>query len=453
MPANVRKATVPRYHGTRWIRNGLPKSTEAWLHDGKPSIPKHQSPYQQVRRAVREAVKHQPWQPPKQPIYFIADPHADAEAFNASLVASGGIRKTGPALSDIALTKSGREALFIIGGDCLDKGPSNLQLLHAIRQLMDTGAKVKLLGGNHDVRLLVGIRAMMLKRHTLTEHLFVRMGPKVIPLLKEVHDIYLDHDKALRGIPSDKRCRHKLFPSDRWFEEFPEAATSLLSKPAIDRELSRMRHKVDGFEYACQAAGLSMRQVYATAQKCRDLFFAHHGEFRWFVKHMQLTHRAGSFLFVHAGLDDRIAKKLEKHSIKHLNKLFHRQLQRNPFKFYYGPVANTMRTKYRRVDLPLTSQGVERVYRQGIHAIVHGHRNRKHGQRIMLRQGLLHFECDTTLDRNTRAKEGLRGYGAGVTIIDPQGRVIGVSTDYPNAKVFDPTALLKPHRKRSHATR
>ena len=36
----------------------------------------------------------------------------------------------------------------------------------------------------------------------------------------------------------------------------------------------------------------------------------------------------------------------------------------------------------------------------------------------------------------------------GVTIVDPQGRVIGVSTDYPNAKVFDPTALLKPHRKR-----
>lgn len=448
MPANARKATVPRYHGKRWIRNGLPTGTEAWLHDGMPSVPKHQSPYQKVRRAVRDAVKHQPWQPPKRPIYFFADPHADAEAFNASLVASGGIRKSGPAFSDIALTKAGREALFIIGGDCLDKGPSNLQLLYAIRQFMDTGAKVKLLGGNHDVRFLVGIRAMMLKRHTLTEHLFVRMGPKVIPLLKEIHDTYVDQKKALRGVPGDKRCRRTLFPSDRWFEEFPRAAAPLLSEPAIDRELTRMRRKVDGFEHACQGAGLSMRQVYATAQKCRDLFFARHGEFSWFVKRMQLTHRAGSFLFVHAGLDDRIAKKLEKHGIKHLNKLFRHQLHHHPFKFYYGPVANTMRTKYRRIDLPLTSQGVERVYRQGIHAIVHGHRNRKHGQRIMLRQGLLHFECDTTLDRNSRAKEGMRGYGAGVTIIDRRSHVIGVSTDYPNTKVFNPAALLKPHRRR-----
>ena len=209
-----------------------------------------------------------------------------------------------------------------------------------------------------------------------------------------------------------------------------------------------MRQKVDGFEQACQLAGLSMRQVFATAQKCRELFFTHRGEFSWFFKRMQLTHRAGSLLFVHAGLDDRIATMLEKHSIAHLNKRFRHQLEHDPFEFYYGPIANTMRTKYRRVDMPLTSQGVKCVHRQGIHAIVHGHRNRKHGQRIMLREGLLHFECDTTLDRNSRAKEGMRGYGAGVTIIDPLGHVIGISTDYPHAKVFHPDALLKANRKR-----
>jgi hypothetical protein len=313
---------------------------------------------------------------------------------------------------------------------------------------MDTGARVKLLAGNHDVRLLVGIRAMTLQRDPRTEHLFVRMGPKVVPLLREIHDTYLRHKKALHGVPDNKTCRRRLYPSARWFDEFPDVAGWLMPQQTIDRELTRMRRKVDSFERACDAAGLSMRQVYATALKCRELFFTRDGEFSWFFRRMQLTHRAGSLLFIHAGLDDRIATTIEEHGIGHLNKLFHQQLKHDPFEFYYGPIANTIRTKYRRVDMPLTPQGVKRVYRQGIHAVVHGHRNRKHGQRIMLRQGMIHFECDTTMDRNSRAREGLRGYGAGVTIIDPAGRIVGISTDYPHAKVFDPGGLLKPIRKR-----
>ena len=41
----------------------------------------------------------------------------------------------------------------------------------------------------------------------------------------------------------------------------------------------------------------------------------------------------------------------------------------------------------------------------GMHAIVHGHRNVTRGQRIMLRVGLLHVECDTCVDANTRAQD------------------------------------------------
>ena len=158
---------------------------------------------------------------------------------------------------------------------------------------------------------------------------------------------------------------------------------------------------------------------------------------------MQLLYREGSFLFIHAGFDDRIINTVEEESFRFLNRLFRKQIKHDLFEFYYGPLANTMRTKYRDVDMPLTHHGVERAYRQGVHAVVHGHRNRTHGQRIMLRQGMIHIESDITMDRNSRKKEGLDGYGVGVTIIQPEGQVVGISTDYPYAKVFEPDQIIQ----------
>jgi NhaP-type Na+/H+ and K+/H+ antiporter len=173
------------------------------------------------------------------------------------------------------------------------------------------------------------------------------------------------------------------------------------------------------------------------------LFLKPKGEFAWFFRDMQLLYRSGSFLFIHAGLDDRIINLVEEQSFAYLNRLFRQQIKHDLFEFYYGPLANTMRTKYREVDMPLSHHGVERAYRQGVHAIVHGHRNRTSGQRIMLRQGMIHIESDITMDRNSRRKEGLENYGAGVTIIRPEGQVIGISTDYPFAKVFEPHTYLQ----------
>ena len=111
------------------------------------------------------------------------------------------------------------------------------------------------------------------------------------------------------------------------------------------------------------------------------------------------------------------------------------------FEFYYGPLANATRTKYREIDMPLSHRGVGRMHRLGIHAVVHGHRNRSAGQRIMVRRGMLHFECDVTMDRNLRRREGLDGPGAGVTIFRPEGRVVAISADHPLAKVFEPDAM------------
>ncbi|MET0103152.1 MAG: metallophosphoesterase [Sedimenticola sp.] len=445
---------LPNYRGSRWIRDGLPTRGEPWQLGKRQSIGKDRSNHHALVEVLERAISHAPWKWPKRPIYFLADPHADAEAFTASLVASGGVRKTGPDILDIKLTGEGRKALFIIGGDCLDKGPSSLELLRSVRNLMDAGARVKLLAGNHDVRLLMGIRAMDLERDPTTEHLFVRMGPKVVPLLKEIHDQYLNGDKnALRGLPGNKECRRKLYPSKRWFDDFPKEAAWLMPDAGIERELTRMRKKLKSFEVACRDADLSMRDVYATALKCRELFLEPGGEFAWFFRDMQLLCLEGSFLFIHAGLDDRITNLIKEEGIGYLNNLFRKQIKHDLFEFYYGPLANTMRTKYREVDMPLTHHGIERAYRQGVHAIVHGHRNRTNGQRIMLRQGMIHIESDITMDRNTRKKEGMDGYGVGVTIVRPEGQVIGISTDYAYAKVFEPETLIQPQAKRAYATK
>ena len=436
--------TLPKYRGLKWIRSGLPTTSEAWLLGKQLSASKDRANHHALKDVLQHAVSHHPWQWPKCPVYFLADPHADAEAFNASLVASGGICKKGPGDDDIKLTAAGRRAVFVIGGDCLDKGPSNLNLLRAIRKLKDLGACVKLLAGNHDVRLLMGLRSMSLERDITTEHLFVRMGPKIIPLLNEIQSNYLKDGKhRLRGIPHLRECRRKLFPSPQWFKRFPKQASWLMPDHAIERELARLRKKVDVFEDACLEAGLTLRDVYATAVKCEQLFLKPKGEFAWFFKDMQLLHREGSFLFIHAGLDDRITHLIEEESVGYLNKLFRKQIKHDLFEFYYGPLANTMRTKYRDHDMPLTPHGVTRAYRQGIHVVVHGHRNRTSGQRIMLRQGMIHIESDITMDRNSRKKEGLDHYGVGVTIIHPKGQIMGISTDYPYAKVFTPETYIQ----------
>ena len=203
------------------------------------------------------------------------------------------------------------------------------------------------------------------------------------------------------------------------------------------REVRKLRTKIRQFDADIKRAGLSLRMVYAAAMKWQELFLHPKGEFAWFYKHMQLCYRSGSLLFLHAGIDDRIATVLSRKSWQHLNKKFHKLMFDDPFDFYYGPFANIMRTKYRNIDRPLTRSGVKKIHKKGIRVLVHGHRNLLHGQRLMLRKGLLNVECDTTLDRNSRKKEGLKGPGAAVTIIRPEGYILGISTDYPYIKVFE----------------
>jgi hypothetical protein len=433
---------IPRYKGISWVEASLPGQGQVWMLGKQRSVKKdayHSAGYAQE---MRKAVGQEPWKWPKRPLYFISDMHADADAFFASLVASGGVKKTGPRDKDFKLTREGRKACFLIGGDCFDKGPSTLRLLSVIRLLIDRGGKVQLLAGNHDIRMLVGIRSIGLEPDPRNDHFFIRMGPKMVPFLSEIRDRYLQGKDALKGVPDSRECHRLLYPPKSWSREFPKLAVWTMPEKTIEREVEKLRSKVEGFDMACKKAGLSIRMVYAAVRKWQALFLHSKGEYAWFYKRMQLGYREGSFIFVHAGLDDHMAKLISEKGMEYINRKFRKQMYSDPFDFYYGPMANIIRTKYRTIDRPLTRHGVKLLRKKsGVHAIVHGHRNLLHGQRVMLRKGIVNFECDTTLDCNSRKKEGLAGPGAAVTIFRPEGLVMGVSSDYPYIKIFEPALI------------
>ncbi len=415
---------------------------EVWqLGKPRPGKPLSLKRLALLRNALHQTQRHGPWQWPQRPVIFISDPHADAQAFEASLRASGCVDEAA------RLTTFGRSARIIIGGDCLDKGPSNIRMLRSLKTLLDSDADVTLLAGNHDIRLLLGLQSLRLPRTLEHEHLFLRMGPKVVPLLAEVFAQQLGR-RIADDTPDAASCRQKLYPRDDWEEAFSHAYRNSLNADALEREVCGIRRKRQRFEQACSDAGMDWRAIYATAQHCLKLFLQPGGEFYWFFNSMKLFARDGSFLFVHAGLDDDMAKQLGKHPLQVINHRFQQALLEQPFRSYFGPMANSLRTKYRGSNLPLSKKGVALAHKAGIYAVVHGHRNRLNGQRLMLRQGLIHVEADITLDRHSRRKEGLQGIGVGLTLIEPSGRVVGYSNDYPRAKIFQPHALL--HRSVSN---
>lgn len=390
-----------------------------------------------MKRSIKKGLR---W--PKRPVVFITDPHADAHAFEASLIAAGVTQQMDAGLCQLKLTKKGRQSEIIIGGDCLDKGPSNLLLLRSVKQLYSLNARVTLLAGNHDLRLFMGLLAQARKTDIGNQHFFVRMGKKVIPLFKEVFEHYLADKNWQKNIPDEDVCRKELFPNEKWFEQFPYHAAGQLTTEGIEREVLKMHSKVKNFEKNCIAAGLSLQHVYAASLKCQELFLHKKGEFYWFYRKMKLVEKRGSFLFLHAGLDDTMGELLLKSGTNYANKAFHRNLKyRDLFGFYYSSLANTFRTKYRDVDLPLTARGVRAIHKAGIHVVVQGHVNRQEGQRIAIKKGLVHVEADITLDQHSRKNEGLQGFGIGATLIDKHNGILGISCDYPKAKLLKPKAL------------
>ena len=435
-----RSPHVPRYQGESFCDMPLPVTCEPWPkfeRDGIRDLANDH--YDAALETLRDRIGHKPFVWPNRLLYFFSDVHADADAWRRSLIATGGVRWLGEGDDAYELTDEGEQALFLIAGDCFDKGPSNLRLLRAIKILIDKGAKVEILAGNHDLRTLVGL-AYMGRKEPRFAHLFVRMGKKTMPLFREVRREYVRDGQTSKL--SEAELEAALFPDEQWFAEFPEQAQGLVPDKKIGKELGRIREKMVELREKCAALGMTLGDIHYAAQKARELFLDPAGEFHWFFERMDVAMRWGSFLLTHAGVDDVTAKIIDDEGVFGINTWFHRLLADDPFELYHGSVGNMFRTKYRDIDHPFTEVGVEHMYQAGLYGIVHGHQNIHRGQRVLMREGLLNFECDASVDVNTRRIEGLSGLGGATVVFRPDGVALGISADYPHVKVFDATRVF-----------
>ncbi|WP_144244133.1 metallophosphoesterase [Nitrincola sp. A-D6] len=443
MPVStVSTAIEPEYTGQEWLRAHLPTRKVQWLDGAGENWHQAKSSNKtELTQVLHYLSDHDHWRWPEHLVLFLTDLHADAEAFSASLVASGVFARNGPDPSDLSLKLPVDQFEIILGGDCLDKGPSNLQLLRLIRHLLDKQVQLTLLSGNHDLRLQLAIQSLDNPNCPRNGHFLLRLGSKVMPLCVELLSQYPLSDAELSKLPDESSCEALLLPTADWPDQFRKGAADTLSPAQIELELERLTSRKLRFFTAARRADLSFQQIYAAMHRWKQLFLQPDGEFHWFIKHQQLLCRRGSFLFVHAGCDDTIARQLVEQDCDRLNQAFQEARQGEAFALYFGPLGNMLRTKYRQQDPLLSSDSSQELITSGIHALVHGHRNLHHGQRITFRANMIHFECDSTLNSSTRKLEGLSGEGAAVTLIHPQGYVMGISSDYPSIKLFRPDSL------------
>jgi hypothetical protein len=433
-------AGVPDYRGVEHCDMALPFTSEPWpKFDGLRIRDLANDHYDAATEQLRARIGNKPFVWPNRTMYFFCDVHADADAWRRGLIASGGVRWYGPGDNDYELTTQGQDAVFVIAGDCFDKGPSNLRLLRAIKLLIDKGADVEILAGNHDLRTLVGL-AYLGRKEPRFAHLFVRMGKKTMSLFQEIRAQYLEPGETSNL--SEHELHQLLFPDEAWFQQFPHVAKGLVPDKKIAKELARIREKMVELPSRCRQLGMTLGDIHRAATRTLDLFLRPDGEFHWYFERMDVVRRWGSFLLVHAGVDDVIAELLARENVSGVNTWFHNLLANDPFELYHGPVGNMFRTKYRDFDHPFTEIGVGHMYEAGLYGIVHGHQNILRGQRVLMREGLLNFECDSSVDCNTRRIEGLKGTGGAVVVFRPDGVALGISADHPHVKVFDASRVF-----------
>lgn len=367
------------------------------------------------------------WAAPSKPIHFICDLHADADALLASLKL-GKLVTQDSTLQQTVLTDSAATATVIIGGDCFDKGPSNLSLFRLLKQLQQSGLDLQILAGNHDLRVYAGLLATDFQDDLRQAHFFVRMGRKAASLFAEVFQQYCT------GMPLPKTpaswIENSLMPDEDWFELFPQYARNFMTAKQIKKEIKQIRKKRFSFIKAWREYGYDWQHLALAVEKTKQLFIEPDGEFYWFFQNLELMQRHGSYLFCHAGVDDRIIHRMQDEGFERLNQEFNRKLQQGKiFEIYYNELGNVVRTKYRDKDHPLSELGVQALKNQGIHALVNGHRAHINGQQLVFRNKLLHIECDAELNANCRAKSQLAPGASAVTMFKTCGTVSALSSN------------------------
>lgn len=416
----------------KWV----PKNIEKWPLKKGIKVGTNNLNVDDFFKPVKKYCKDKKWVFPKKDVHFISDIHADADALIKSLIGSKFIIKTGPHDNNFELTALGKKDEVIIGGDCLDKGPSNLRLLDFIYLLKKAGMNLEILAGNHDIRTYAGL-SIGEERRVIEQHMFVRMGKKTIPLFREIYKKYLHKNLDLNALLSDEEVEKRLFPSQKWFDNYAQKMEGLIPPKKIVKETIRIQEKIGQIRSYMKRTGFTHGMLYATVEKARDLFLNEKGEYAWFFNDMKIAIREGSFLFVHAGLDDFSTDWIGQVGVKGLNEKFKILMRNDPFELYNGHIGNIFRTKYRDTEFPFSSPSVKKLNHMGIHAIIHGHRNVIKGHRVTIKKGILNFECDTSLDRVTRKIENLKGVGAGWFTLKSSGIIEAFSTDYHKIKRFE----------------
>ncbi len=418
--------------GWEWVGGALPLQGEYWPDDqprgGEPGLE------EPSRAAVDDALRRLPWVMPSRRHVFVSDPQADGGALLRSLVASGAIEKTGPDDSDFEFTEHGSDAVFVIAGNVFGRGPSSLRVLRILHDLREREADLQLIGGQHDLRTLLGLRFLGSKEPR-TGHLFVRMVRFVVPVLRELWDRELRHETP--ELLSDQDARELMLPPQDWAERFAAAVPELDAEQAR-QEIERINGKAAQLDELLAAQGMSPAMAYAAATRLRHAMLDHDGAYGWFSRSLRPCLRAGSLLFVHAGVDDRLAEMFANGGEQALGRAYQRLWSSDPLALYYGPFGNSVRTRYRSIDAALTERGVRALHSCGVYAVMHGHEAVPEAPLMQLRSGLLHFRCGALLDANTRAAAGLRSPGAAVTLVI-EGKILGICSERLFVRVFDPS--------------
>lgn len=383
---------VPRYQGQQHCDVRLPATTRPWPLPNDRC--RHTSlDYDAPLVSMRTKIGDLPFVWPLRTMYLVCQLSGDTGALRRSLIASGGVRWTGPSDHDFELTSEGRQAKFLIAGDTFGSHLSNLRLLRMLGALIDAGADLEVLASDRDLQILASLTRLS-AGELEAAHLDMRNSQELSSLLDEVQREELD---------PDARERTRSF--------MPRA-----SLPA---------------DAPTPPARWSRAQLQRTSRMATQLFVAPQGEFVWYLARMKLVRRWGSFLVTRTHLDRETMALLAKTGTKGVNAHLRRMFAKNPLKL----LSRSSETPQSGLEL------AKGMHRAGLYGVIGGHSG-QHGQRIFVRQALLDMQSACAIDQRTRRDIGLEGAGAAVTIFRPEGVALGVSADYPHVKVFDASRVF-----------